>query len=366
MYTEKVSVVIPSYNPDEKLQTVISGLAERGFSDVIVVDDGSAAEYKKHFEFLSEYPQYTLLTHPENRGKGAALKTALSFFTENRKDRIGVVTADGDAQHSTDDICAVSEALCETPDTFIIGARDFDLPQVPARSKFGNKLTSFIFRTGVGIKITDTQSGLRAIPATAMDVMSAVKGDRYEYETNALLALKKNGIPFREIRINTVYIDENATSHFHVIRDSVRIYANILKYAANSLICAGVDNLLFFVLSLIFKPEPDGWLIFLLVVCARVVSALLNYTLNRRTVFNSEKSGKSLIRYAILAIAQVGLSAAFTKLLAMLFGARAAILQTIIKILVDVILFFISYRIQKIWVFGTENKKDNTIGEETK
>lgn len=356
MYNERVSVVIPSYNPDEKLETVVSELVERGFDDIIVVNDGSGADCEKYFAFLADYPQCTLLVHEVNRGKGAALKTAMKYFSENRSGRCGIVTADGDAQHSTNDICAVAEALFETPDTFIIGARNFDLPNVPARSKFGNKMTSFIFRTGVGLKIADTQSGLRAIPASATDVMSRVKGDRYEYETNALLALKKNDIPFREIPISTVYLDGNATSHFRVFRDSVRIYANILHYAANSLACALVDNLLFFILSLIFKPAPEGWLIAALVVAARAVSAALNYTLNRRTVFGGEKSKKSMARYAILVVAQVALSAAFTKLISMLFGAQAAFFQTAIKIIVDVVLFFLSYQVQKRWVFADSDK----------
>ena len=357
MYTQAVSIVIPSYNPDEKLETVVSGLIGRGFDDIIVINDGSKSECAGFFEKAAEHPQVTLLTHPENRGKGAALKTAFAFFAENRPDRVGAVTADGDAQHSTDDICSVAEALCETPDTFIIGARDFSLPQVPGRSRFGNNMTSFVFRTGVGMKITDTQSGLRGIPASSMEIMSAIKGDRYEYETNALLALKKNSIPYRAIPISTVYIDENATSHFRVIRDSVRIYANILKYAASSLICFGVDALIFFILSQIFKPDPDGWLIPVFVVSARAVSSALNYTLNRRVVFGSEKSGRSVLRYYTLVVIQVALSAAFTKLLAMLFGATLPILQTLIKILVDTVLFFASYNVQKKWVFAKKEQK---------
>ena len=354
MPCERVSIIVPSYNPDEKLGAVIDGLCKAGFDDIIVVDDGSREDTKRFFEPARECEQCTLLVHEVNRGKGAALKTAFGFFSENRPDKIGVVTADGDGQHSTGDIVACAEALCETPDTFIIGARDFDLPQVPGRRRFGNKMTSFVFRTGVGMKITDTQSGLRAIPASAMPAMLEVKGDRYEYETNVLIALKHNRIPLREIRISTVYIEENATSHFRVIRDSVRIYANILRYAASSLICAGVDALAFFILTLIFRPDPDGWLISALVVAARVISSLLNYTLNRRVVFKSANR-TSLIRYFILAACQVAVSSLCVKFLSMLLGAHAPALQTAIKVVIDVALFFISYRIQRAWVFKNSN-----------
>ena len=357
MQYEKVTVIVPSFNPDEKLGEVISGLRAAGFTDVIVVDDGSREDTKQFFAPARECENCTLLTHEVNRGKGAALKTALRFFSENRPDGIGAVTADGDGQHSTEDIVACARALCETPDTFIIGARDFDLPQVPGRSRFGNKMTSLVFR-GIGMKITDTQSGLRAIPASAVPALLEVKGDRYEYETNVLIALKHNAVPLREIRISTVYIEQNSSSHFRVIRDSVRIYANILRYTASSLICAGVDALVFFILTQIFRPEPEGWLISALVVAARVVSSALNYTLNRRIVFKSSNR-TSVVRYFILAVCVVAVSSLSVKFLAMLLGARAPVLQTAIKIAIDLVLFFISYRIQKIWVF----KKVNINGE---
>ena len=358
MYRNKVSIVVPSYNPDEKLAEVLRGLCDFGFDDIIVVDDGSREDTKQYFAAARELPQCTLLTHEVNRGKGAALKTALAFFAKERPERVGMVTADGDGQHALEDIAACAEALCETPDTFIIGARDFSLPQVPARSKFGNKMTSFVFRTGVGMKLSDTQTGLRAIPASAAEIMSKVPGDRYEYETNALLALKKYRIPYREIPISTVYIEENATSHFRPVRDSIRIYANIIRYAASSLICAGVDELVFFLLTLAFRPEAGSWLLFGLTYAARAVSSALNYVINRRIVFGSG-SKRSAVRYFALAVAQVTDSGFLVRWITSLASADLPVLQTLLKIAVDVILFFASYHIQRVWVFA-DKKSANT------
>lgn len=358
MFRKKVTVVVPSYNPDEKLEGVLRGLGDHGFDDVIVVDDGSKEETKQYFAAAKELPFCTLLIHKVNRGKGAAIKTALAYFAENRPDRIGIVTADGDGQHDIKDIAACAEALCETPDTFIIGARDFSLPQVPARSRFGNKMTSLVFRTGVGMKISDTQTGLRAIPASAADVMSRVAGDRYEYETNALLALKKYRIPYREVPISTVYLDENATSHFRPVRDSIRIYANILRYAASSLICAGADMLIFFILTLIFRPAAGSALFFVLTYAARAVSSVLNYVLNRHVVFASGDK-RSAVRYFLLVVVQATVSGLLVKLLTELFGTNAPWLQTVLKVAVDIALFFASYHIQKKWVFK-ERKTEKT------
>ena len=355
MYTERVSIVIPSYDPDEKLEKVVSGLVDRGFDDIIVINDGSKPECRRYFDAVLSFSQCTVIDHEVNRGKGAALKTAIGFFMENRPDRIGIVTADGDAQHSTEDICSVAQALCETPDTFIIGARDFDLPQVPKRSRTGNKLTSFVFRTGLGMKISDTQSGLRGIPASTMEVMGKLKGDRYEYETNALLALKDHSIPFREIPINTVYIDENATSHFRVVRDSVRIYANLLRYAASSIVCMLFELLLFYTLSTIFEPEAGSFLVSVLALSSRAASSVVNYTINRHIVFGSSNK-RSILRYFSLVVVQGLISAGLTSLLTAVASADTAILQTVLKFAVDTVLFFGSYFIQRKWVFA-DNKK---------
>ena len=99
----KVSVILPSLDPDEKLIAVIDGLLEYGFSDIILVNDGSKPENMHYFEEAAQHEQVHLLHHEVNRGKGAALKTAFTWFLENRPDYAGVVTVDGDNQHHPED-----------------------------------------------------------------------------------------------------------------------------------------------------------------------------------------------------------------------------------------------------------------------
>ena len=223
------TLIIPSLDPDEKLAETVKKAAEAGIDDIILVDDGSSPECRKRFRELEALPGVTVLTHSVNKGKGAALKTAFSYFLENRKGRSGVVTADGDGQHRTEDIIACADAMQSGGHAIVLGCRDFSLPDVPKRSRFGNTLTSRVFRVFCGMNISDTQTGLRAIPTEYLPDVIEAEGSRYEYETHMLLLMGKRKIPFREVTIETVYIDANASSHFRPVRDSLRVYGIIFK-----------------------------------------------------------------------------------------------------------------------------------------
>ena len=256
----KISVVLPSLDPDEKLTAVIDGLLEYGFTDIILVNDGSKPENLHWFEDnAAAHPEIHLLHHPVNRGKGAALKTAFTWFLENRPDALGVVTVDGDNQHHPEDTRACSERLLETG-KLVLGCRDFSLPHVPPRSRMGNRITCGVFKFFVGMKLSDTQTGLRAIPRKDLETLVTIYGDRFEYETNMLLAMKDYGIPYEEVKIRTVYIEENKSSHFRTVVDSWRIYKLILKhffrYGLSSIASAVIDEGLFLILSALrFRPH---------------------------------------------------------------------------------------------------------------
>ena len=210
---EGITVVLPSLNPDEKLNQVVNGLLEEGFRDIVIVNDGSDADHMEPFREAQTHPEVTLLTHEVNRGKGRALKTAFAYIRENRREIAGVVTVDGDNQHRPKDIRACAEKMAATGEV-IFGCRNFGGPDVPKKSRYGNLLTSFVLRLFCGIKLSDTQTGLRAIPYSCLELMEEVKGERFEYETEMIFALKRERIPFREVVIETVYLEENKSSHF--------------------------------------------------------------------------------------------------------------------------------------------------------
>ena len=350
----KTTVIVPSLNPDEKMVNTVKNILAEGFDDIIVVNDGSAPEYVARFAEVEALPGVTVLTHEVNRGKGRAMKTAFEYVLANRKDILGVITVDADGQHLPKDMRACVQAMEAHPDKVILGVRDFSQPQVPFKSKAGNNITKAVFRFACGIKISDTQTGLRAIPYQHLPVMIGIEGDRYEYETNQLLVMKKQGIGFDEVVIDTVYIDDNASSHFHPFRDSMRIYMTIFKFIGSSLASFLVDFLIFTILNLLIGDSmEDTTRIAVATVGARVVSSVFNYTLNRKVVFKSDADvKKSLVKYFLLAICQVTVSFLLVDLIAEKWlGLGASLLESIIKMIVDLVLFLISYQIQQRWVF---------------
>lgn len=222
-----ITIIIPSLNPDEKFHRTLDSILEKGFHNIVVVDDGSDNDHKEPFQY-AEAKGCKVLVHPVNKGKGRALKTAFEYCLQ-QENCIGVITVDGDGQHGAADIYQCGAAMLSL-DEVVLGCRDFSEPQVPFKSKYGNNITKFAFKVLCGIKISDTQTGLRAIPAKDLAVMPEIAGERFEYETNMLLEMKSKGISWAEQKIETIYLDDNASSHFHPFRDSWKIYKIIFKY----------------------------------------------------------------------------------------------------------------------------------------
>lgn len=348
-----VTVVLPSYNPDEKLLDVLSGVIASGFTDIIVVNDGSDPSRLHYFDEAQKYPQCTVLYHEINRGKGAALKTAFTYYLSREGSKnAGVITVDGDNQHKPADILKCAEVMAERRNKVIFGCRDFSLPGIPPRSVFGNKVTSFIFRTGCGIRLSDTQTGLRAIPAGYLPAFIKIKGDRFEYETNMILEMKKLAIPYEEVRIETVYLDENASSHFNPIVDSIKIYKTILAFMLSSVLSFLIDISAFTLIAYLLIPYMQEERIILSTVLARIISSLFNFFSNNSIVFQSNDSKrKNFLKYYALCIPQMLVSAGAVYLISLLVGNSENLLYTAIKIVIDSILFIISFRLQRDYIF---------------
>jgi len=226
---DELAIVLPSLDPDQKFITVVDGLLERGFRHIVIVDDGSDAQHRPLFDEAARHPECHVLRHPYNKGKGQALKTAFRYLLEQESGLFGAITIDGDGQHLPEDIIACGERMLAEGDKIVLGCRDFDQPGVPPRSVAGNKTTSRMFRLLYGIRLSDTQTGLRAIPRQYLAPFCGIEGDRFEYETNMLLEMHRQGIPFVEQPIATVYDPDDYSSHYHAIKDSWRIIRVMFK-----------------------------------------------------------------------------------------------------------------------------------------
>ncbi|MBS5879219.1 MAG: bifunctional glycosyltransferase family 2/GtrA family protein [Clostridium sp.] len=336
----RMIVVIPAYEPDEKLLRVVAELKRDTDYAIVVVNDGSSEAAEPVFAALPE--GVTLLRHAQNRGKGRALKTAYEYIAAHFPQSEGIVTVDADGQHLPADVVRVSEDWEAHPETLVLGSRRFT-GTVPWRSRAGNAITRVVFRLSTGVSVYDTQTGLRAFAVSRIPMMLEMRGERYEYEINVLLYATRQHMPIREVTIETVYIADNASSHFHPMRDSWRIYKMILLFAASSLLAAAVDYVLVLSLSALFAKQAQGLL--WSVVLARVISSFLNYMLNRKLVFE-DCSRRSVFRYYLVA---AGIMAANYGLLSLISGVMPLALA---KLLVELALYPLSFYLQRRFVFA--------------
>lgn len=346
---KNIAIIVPSYKPDKEIMMDFIKKLKEEYEKIVVIDDGSGDEFDSFFKEIEEL-NIKVLKHNINLGKGRAIKNAFNYILNEYKDVIGTITADCDGQHYIEDIINVGNSLKKTPDKLVIGCRQFNEKQVPWKSRAGNKITRTVFLMFVGIKITDTQTGLRGYGKEIMKKFLSTSGERYEYETNMLIECKEKEIEIEEVPIQTVYIRNNSLSHFDALRDSWKIYKLFMKYILSSLGSFVVDILLF---SVFVKALPDVHLmnnaittIVLATIIARIISSLFNFVVNSKVVFkNSTKS--SILKYFILVVVQMLVSAFVVSGLAKVLN----ISSTGIKIIVDIIIFIVNFIIQREFIF---------------
>ena len=307
----------------------------------VVVDDGSGAEFAPIFDAAPDF--CVLLRHEVNRGKGAALKTAMKYILSQLPECDLALTADADGQHRYDCILKVNAAARENRGALVLGSRRFE-GEVPFRSRWGNGITRQVFAIASGRKVYDTQTGLRAFGREAMEKFIAVSGERYEYEINMLLTAVQGGMPIEEVWIETVYLNDNASSHFNPFRDSIKIYACILKFCASSLLGFIVDYVMFLLIGALLPGSmAAGHSLLVATVGARLVSAAVNFCVNRSVVFKgNETLGKAILKYAALALCILAANYGLMNLLSVQLGMA----KWIDKIIVELALYIVSFTVQ--------------------
>lgn len=343
-------VLIPAYQPDARLPRLILELHRADPSTkIVVVDDGSGQKFSDIFEASATAGAH-VISYEHNRGKGYALREGFTWIRDVASDsQECVVTADADGQHTLNDIFRVGRTCTDTGKS-VLGVREF-VGHVPARSRIGNTATSALFWLATGWKLKDTQTGLRAFPVALLPALLEVQGDRYEYELRVLLHLAKFRHPVTQIPIETIYEAGNPTSHFRPLQDSARIWAPLLKFAASS----GVATIIDYVLVLVLNALTGA--LFFPVIAARLVSASVNFAMNRR-VF--EATGvplrRSALRYAALAVAVI--AGSYT-MLAVLTGIGMPL--WIAKIIADTTMYLVSYSAQSRYVFAPAQEQSAKV-----
>lgn len=285
-------VIIPAYQPEETLTELTQKLLAAGLG-VLVVDDGSDAEHQPIFDTLLGA---TVIHAPQNEGKGAALKRGFAAVKEHFPDCTHFVTADADGQHSVTDILRVIKEL-ERGAEFVLTTRRFKR-DMPARSKFGNDLSRFIYTLLTGHWFADNQSGLRGFTVDNIDWLLKVKGEKYDYEMNMLYYADKQRITVTTLPIEAIYIDGNRSSHFHPVRDTLRIYGRLFSSAWASFAGIGVWEHAVLIFTLIMGYREVYYNIGYGAMLAAATTILLNKCLIFRRVEYSD--GVRTLLYTIL------------------------------------------------------------------
>ena len=380
---KKRIALIPAYKPNIQLLEFVKGIEEHGM-DCLIVNDGSGEAYLSLFHKIERETEARVLSFPENRGKGAALKAGLEYLQKENAGPQGnftIITLDADGQHLLKDALNLLSVAEEKKDTLILGSRT-QSKDSPLRSRIGNGITKEVFNLCTGVEVKDTQTGMRAFSGKMIPEMLTIPGERYEYEMNVLLFLAKEGVPMEEVPIETVYINDNAESHFDTVKDSYRIYKQILKFSASSLLSFLADFLLYSFFFLI-----TGGL-FVSNFLARVISLHLNFFLNKTMVFSGEEdfeeSKKRIENTKVQKGTKWNLSAlknfkkeeyfSYLGLAAFIFLINSFILSGIVgslgmnpylaKILTEGLLFCLSYFVQKKWIFEKNSSKKVAVHQE--
>ena len=339
----EIAVLIPSYKPDERLLELVNKLLALGFENIVVVNDGSGPYHQSIFDTLDESESVTVCEHATNKGKGAALKTGFRFVQGASNSVTGVVTADADGQHLPRDIRRVAAAGLKNPNQIVLGCRTF-ADGTPLRSKVGNLATATLMRFVHGIGLSDTQTGLRYLPQSLLADLVTLSGDGYEFELQSLIQAKQRRIELIQVPIETVYIDENASSHFRPVIDSARIYSVLFRFGGSSIACFVIDIAIF------------AWLFWLgmsamfATIFARTISGIVNFMLNKFLVFHSRsarRAAREALGYFALWLVLMLLSGSAVSLV----GPQVTGLVVAVKVLVDVSLFLLSYYVQSRFVF---------------
>lgn len=214
------AALIPALDCAETIGDVVRGAREH-VALVLVVDDGSSDATAVEARAAGA----EVLSHGENRGKGAALVSGLRYLEERGCSH--AVSLDGDGQHLPADIPKLLGESRAHPEALVLGARRIESEVAPL-NRFGNEFANVWVRIATGRDIGDTQCGLRAYPIAATLALRPV-GRRFDLETEVLIRAARAGIEIRSVPVRVFYPPpELRRSHYDKVWDTARIVGRVV------------------------------------------------------------------------------------------------------------------------------------------
>lgn len=208
-------VIVPTYNNHKTLKKVLDSILDFT-SDIIIVNDGSTDTTN---EILKQYSELTQIHHPQNLGKGRALRNGFRKAIEMNFEY--AITIDSDGQHFASDIPNFIQEIQNEPNSLLIGSRNMTQENVPKKSSFGNKFSNFWFKFETGIVLEDTQSGFRSYPLRL--IPKQFYTNKFEFEIEVIVRSAWKGIVVKNIPIRILYDPAERVSHFRPFKDFTRI-----------------------------------------------------------------------------------------------------------------------------------------------
>lgn len=347
-----VAVLIPAYEPDARFLPLLERLTSVGLTTLVLVDDGSSPTKRTLFDQAVKRFGCHLVRHWVNLGKGRALKSGFDYILGNLPGLLGVVTVNVDCEHAMADILACVAALRENPQSLILGCRDFESLDLPRRTRIGNKVNTGVMNLLSNVAVDDIQTDLRAIPLSYVKKLMHVTGEGYDFEVNMLLDTRKEEMDIVQVPIRTPY---HRSSHYNPLTNSLKLYIVFLKFALTSLTAFVVDIILFTLFVPLLKDAFPTLYILVATIGARLVSASVNFNLTKKRVFGDKSHHiTTALKFFLIAFCQLIASAFLVSVLHHFLYIN----ESVIKVVVDAVLFLLSYQLQRDWVFTHDTGKN--------
>lgn len=223
------AVLVPAYQAEGLVGDVVRELVAIWPSGdpIVVIDDGSTDATRR----VAAEAGAHVIRHPQNRGKGSALRTGLNWAEQHGFET--AVTIDADGQHPPREALRMHQS-CPDPGALVIGVRDLEAAGAPRPNQLSNRFSNLVIGAFCGRALADTQSGLRRYPVDATLALGGVEAG-YGYEAEILIRASTTAIPIVELPIQVIYPpEEERLSHFDSVRDPVKIVRRVVQTTAST------------------------------------------------------------------------------------------------------------------------------------